>query len=91
MKSVVAGLIGLSLAPVLAATATAQPMMKSGEVLVLDVIDNAPGGAPGNGLYLFRADRGSRKGTARAGVVVAQGAGRALTAPCRASGSNITS
>ncbi len=61
MKRVVAGLVGLSLALVPAAS-HAQQRMKLGEVLVLDVLDRAPDAGAGNGLYLFRADRGSRKG-----------------------------
>ncbi len=36
--------------------------MKLREVLVLDVTDTRPGGSPVPDVYLFQADRGSRKG-----------------------------
>jgi hypothetical protein len=62
VKYAVAGLVTLSVLVAIAAAHAADQTMQLGEVLVLEMVDNDSDAGAGNGLHLFKADRGSRKG-----------------------------
>jgi hypothetical protein len=62
VKHAVAGLVTLWILVARSSGLAADQTMQLGEVLVLDVVDNESAARAGNGLHLFKADRGSRKG-----------------------------